>query len=368
VTYMGRPCRVVGTGARARLEADSSGARAQSRAAALMQRAGSGGSVDSTTAALFAEARARFLADRAALAESAVRAVAASSPRVASAASTPRQSVTSRSGSGAGADAGRNPASDPAQAARGGRSPAELSREQASPFEMPETPGAGEGAAAVPLQRAGGSGAGQARPAPAQMAGESCRMALASATQRPSLTRCWPGHRRRRPMGWRRARRRALVRQRLRVRQAPLRSGPPRSRAGARPPAAAGSCPCSSAARPRPRRASGGAAPAGRARVRRARRARAAARRLRIGPCSERGPPAPRRGPSFLCDPVRSCLWAGCASTVGALSADAARNRFFLDCCLGAGGHVTREAVTEMLVVIWFHSCSRGLFPGSGLG
>jgi len=130
------------------------------------------------------------------------------------------------------------------------------------------------------------------------------------------------------------------VRQRARVCRAPPRSRPPRSREGARPPAAAGSCPCSNAARPRPRRASGGAALAEPARVRKARCARADAGGPRVGPCSERGPPTPRRGPFFLlCDPVPVILWAGCASTVGAAPADAAQNRFFLHCCLGAGGH-----------------------------
>jgi len=191
-------------------------------------------------------------------------------------------------------------------------------------------------------------------------------VALASATQRPSLIRCWPGRRRRRPTGWRRARRRALVRQRLRVRRAPLRSGPHRSRAGARLPAAAGSCPCSSAARPRPPRASGGAAPAGPAHMRRTRRARAAARRLRIGPCSERGPPAPRRGPFFFVTLCFHICGLGVRVLLGLFPLMRRAAGFFLDCCLGAGGHVTCEAVTEILVIIWFHSCSRGLFPGSG--
>lgn len=79
--------------ARNRKVTDARLAPAQSRAAALMSRAGSGSSVDTTTAALFAEARVRYLADRAASAETAVRAAASSaSSGGVSAASTPRVS------------------------------------------------------------------------------------------------------------------------------------------------------------------------------------------------------------------------------------------------------------------------------------
>ena len=100
----------------------------QSRAAALMSRAGSGSSVDTTTAALFAEARARYLADRAASAESAVRAAASSaSSGGVSAASTPRMSGTNP-----------NPNPSPDAAARPGHARARLGEPPAlpSPFEL----------------------------------------------------------------------------------------------------------------------------------------------------------------------------------------------------------------------------------------
>ena len=91
-----------------------------------MSRAGSGSSVDTTTAALFAEARARYLADRAASAENAVRAAAsAASSAGASAACTPRVS-------GANPNSSPNALPKPSHTRARPREPASLP----SPFEM----------------------------------------------------------------------------------------------------------------------------------------------------------------------------------------------------------------------------------------
>lgn len=117
-----------------------------------MQRAGSGSSIDSTTAALFAEARARFLADRAAQAESSMRAASHGSPGGASTASTPRQSAGGR-------ELNTNPQP-------GGVEARERSADVPhvpSPFEMGEGAWSGSGSAVKQSEPASSAGVNQAR-------------------------------------------------------------------------------------------------------------------------------------------------------------------------------------------------------------